>query len=222
MAEGLLELDPSQDETDHSDRVTGVSVAKVICNLDALGEGRVQVSLPWLPGFEPWARVATLSAGMMRGTYFIPQINDEVLVAFNQGDIRDPFIIGSLWNTLDRPPALLPTDPITKRVIRTPLGHEIEFDDLTQEISITSTAQHSVTLGLTGIDLEAGTLPPPTRSKITLDAFGNITIDAKVSLELNAPIISINGKTVSVKGDANTSIQGGIAVTIKGAQVNIN
>ena len=52
MTEKLVELDPSKDEQELEEKVYGVAVAKVISNLDATGEGRVQLSLPWLPGFE--------------------------------------------------------------------------------------------------------------------------------------------------------------------------
>src|SRR3712207_7582644 len=87
-------------------RIYGVTIGRVVNNLDAMGEARVQVSLPWMPGVEPWARVAAPSAGSSRGMYFIPQVDDEVLVAFNHGDVSDAYILGSLWNALDRPPAL--------------------------------------------------------------------------------------------------------------------
>src|SRR6516225_12492049 len=102
------------------EKVVGLSVATVINNIDSTGEARVQLMLPWLPGLTPWARVATTMAGMLRGTFFVPQIGDEVLVAFNQGDIREPFVVGTLWNTIDRPPSLSPTDAVTQRKIRTP------------------------------------------------------------------------------------------------------
>ena len=71
---------------------------------------RVQLALPWLPGYQPWARLANQSAGTDRGSYFVPQAGDEVLVAFNHGDVREPYVLGSLWNTIDKPPADDPTD----------------------------------------------------------------------------------------------------------------
>ena len=75
------------DDEKQDDHIYGVAVATVVDNIDLLGEARVQLNLPWVPGFLPWARVATTMAGMMRGTYFIPQIGDEVLVAFNQDQL---------------------------------------------------------------------------------------------------------------------------------------
>src|ERR1043166_5031871 len=135
-----ISFDFGQDpKTPEDQRIYGVAPAMVINNIDSIGEGRVQVILPWLPGYMPWARVATLMGGMMRGTFFQPQIGDEVLVAFNQGDVREPYILGGLWSTIDRPPSLLPTDAVNKRTIRTPLGQELEFDDLLQSVTLKNT-----------------------------------------------------------------------------------
>src|SRR5689334_18751608 len=108
------------------EKVFGVTIATVLNNIDCNGQARIQLQLPWLPGFQPWARLACQMAGSGAGTYFVPQIGEEVLVSFNHGDVREPFVLGSLWNTQDRPPALSPTDAVTKRKIRTPKGHELE------------------------------------------------------------------------------------------------
>lgn len=209
------------DDDKQDDRIFGVANAVVIDNIDLLGEARVQISLPWAPGYLPWARVATAMAGMMRGTYFLPQIGDEVLVAFNQGDIREPFIIGALWNTIDRPPSLLPTDPINKRMIRTPLGQEIVFDDLLQSVSITNSTQQSLTLGIATASLEAGTFPPPSKSSVSMDALGNVTITGALSITLKAPSIQLNGATIQIVGTTSAVLNGGGKCTISGLQVDI-
>src|SRR5437867_12292772 len=80
-------------------KIDGVSVAIVLSNIHCTGEARVQLQLPWLLGYVPWARVALVD----RGTFVIPQVGDEVLVAFNHGDVRDPYILGTCLNTIDRP-----------------------------------------------------------------------------------------------------------------------
>jgi uncharacterized protein involved in type VI secretion and phage assembly len=202
----------------HDQHIYGAAIGLVINNLDSIGEGRVQLQLPWLPGYEPWARVAVLSAGMSRGTYFIPQVGDEVLVIFNHGDIREPYVIGSLWNTTDRPPALLTTDPVNKRIIRTPLGHQIEFEDLTQTITVTTLTQQKITMDPTQIELSTtgGT------AKITLDVAGNVKIEAALSIELKAATIKLEGMTTEIKGGANLNLEGGGACMIKGGVVMIN
>ena len=217
MPDGLIDT-AAQATAPAERRIYGVAVAQVINNVDVTGLGRVQVQLPWLPGVEPWARVAVLSAGMDRGTWFIPQVGDEVLVAFNHGDVREPYVIGSLWNALDRPPALAPTDSVTKRIIRTPLGHEVEFDDLTQSITVTSTTQQKVTIDPLKIEISttAGT------ATVTLDTLGSVTIEAALSITLKAPSITIDGALVDVKGSATLGLKGGAACNIQGAVVTIN
>ena len=222
MSNELLDATTSGDDPEAAARMSGVAVATVICNIDALGQGRVQVNIPWLPGYMPWARVATLMGGMGRGTFFIPQVGDEVLVAFNQGDVREPYVIGGLWSTIDRPPALLPTDAINKRVIRTPLGHEIEFDDLLQTLTITSTTQQSVTLGPTGVTIAAGAVPPPARSTITVDAAGNITLKSLASIKLDAPTVTINGTSIALNAAGSATLKAGGVCTVQGGQVKIN
>jgi phage baseplate assembly protein V len=217
MPEGLIET-AAQATAPADRRIYGVTVAQVINNVDSTGQGRVQVRLPWLPSLQPWARVAVLDAGMARGTYFIPQIGDEVLVAFNHGDVREPYVIGGLWNAQDRPPALLPTDPVNKRIIRTPLGHEIEFDDALQSITISTITQQKITIDPTSIKLST----TGNTASLTLDVAGNVSIQATTSIELKAPSITIQGTSVDIQGAATASIKGGSACEIQGGIVKIN
>ena len=87
----------------------GVAPATVTDISDPDGQGRVQVTLPWCPDsgggrYEAWARIATLFAGSDRGSWFIPDVGDEVLVAFEHGDPARPYVLGGLWNGSDSPP----------------------------------------------------------------------------------------------------------------------
>jgi uncharacterized protein involved in type VI secretion and phage assembly len=214
MAESLFEFG-WQPASPKDDKIYGVALATVIDNVDLLGEARVQVSLPWAPGFEPWARIATVMAGLGRGTFFIPQVGDEVLVAFNHGDIREPFVLGALWNTIDRPPTALPTDAINKRVIRTPLGQEISFDDVEQSITVSNLLQYSLTLGPDASELASA------GASVSLDLAGKVTITGAVSITLQAPTITIEGTNVSVAGSAGATLNGGANCTILGAEINI-
>lgn len=213
----LFEMGTTQTfrEKDKEKRIYGVVSAMVVDNVDCTGEARVQLMLPWLPGCMPWARVATPMAGMARGTFFIPQIGDEVLVAFNHGDVREPFIIGSLWNTLDRPPALLPTDAVTKRVIRTPLGQEVSFDEALQAVTIRNTTFNSLTL-----DLKGASLSTPLAS-ITLDVAGGVTITAIKELTLQSNVINITGGKVNITSVSSTTINGGGHCMLAGTQIDI-
>ena len=95
-----------REEIERGRRVNGVAVGIVTDNHDPEGLGRVKVRFPWLgEGVESdWCKVASFMAGDGRGAVFLPEIEDEVLVAFEQGDVNFPYVIGALWNSSDRPP----------------------------------------------------------------------------------------------------------------------
>lgn len=202
--------------------IDGVAIAVVESNKDLRGEGRVKVSYPWAPGIEPWARVVTPYAGMNRGIYFMPQDGDEVLVAFQNGDINVPMVIGSIWSSLDRPP-ISPGDilaPSTKRIIRTGnvAAHEIVLDDLDSSVTITSITKQSITMDPTQIKLST----TKDTASITLDTLGNITIKGALSITLQAESITLDGSTVNVTSKAATSIKAGGDCSVQGSMVRIN
>ncbi|NLS75685.1 MAG: phage tail protein [Chloroflexi bacterium] len=117
-------------------RIPGVVIGLVRSLDDPEGLGRVQVAFPWLGEGAPegnWARIAAPLAGPGRGQQFMPEVDDEVLVAFEHGEIRMPYILGYLWNGVDRPPR----DDPQKRAIQTVSGHVLEFDDTTGSEKIT-------------------------------------------------------------------------------------
>jgi uncharacterized protein involved in type VI secretion and phage assembly len=214
MAESLFEFG-WQPAAEKDDKIYGVAIATVIANLDLTGEARVKLSLPWAPGFEPWARIATMMAGIDRGSFFIPQVGDEVVVGFNHGDVREPFVLGTLWNTIDRPPAGLPIDAVNKRMIRTPLGQQIVFDDAEQSITIGNLAQFELSLGPEESELAS------EGASVSLDISGNVTITGAASITLQAPSITIDGDNVSISGSAGVTIDGGTDCTILAGEINI-
>ena len=88
-------------------RLYGAYPAVVSDIKDPDNQGRVKIRLPWSPddaGYDLWARLATMMAGNKRGSWFIPEVGDEVLVMFEAGDPRRPYVIGMLWNGKDNPP----------------------------------------------------------------------------------------------------------------------
>ena len=107
----------------------GVVVALVTNVSDPEKLGRVKVNFPWLDEKHEsdWIRIATLMAGKDRGSFFMPEVNDEALVAFEHGDARFPVVIGFLWNGVDKPPA---TD-VRDRLLKSKNGHQIRFLDST-------------------------------------------------------------------------------------------
>lgn len=198
-------------------KINGVTVGSVIDNVDFTGEARVKLRLPWLPGVEPWARLCVLMGGMGRGTYFVPQIGDEVLVAFHHGDVREPYVLGTLWNTLDRPPALFPDDPITKRCIRTPLGHELTFDDKLQTVTLSSNFLSTVTL-----TADKAEISTPT-ARVTIGKLGEVTIKAATVLNLEAPVIKLKADALlSAKSSGVAEFGATGACAVKGAPLAMN
>ncbi|MFY9608521.1 MAG: phage baseplate assembly protein V [Blastocatellia bacterium] len=198
-----------------------ISLGKVENNIDFVSEGRVTVRLPGLPAFPVFARLCATGGGGGRGFLWVPEVDDEVLVAFNKNDERDAYVLGGLWSTIDRPPLILPTDFIIKRVIKTGkkggVGHEIEFDDLLQSIKITSSTQQKVTIDPTMIELS--TTGGSVSVKLDLTS-QTVSITAPVKIELKATEISLQGATVDIEG-GQVNIQAGTC-SIQGGLVKIN
>ena len=109
----LIQSDPSSVQ-----RTYGVVIGVVTNNNDPMNLGRVKVKFPWLgnsPEIESaWCRLSVPMAGAQRGLCFIPEVNDEVLVTFEHGDVNAPYVIGALWNSVDKPP--LPSNELVKTV----------------------------------------------------------------------------------------------------------
>src|SRR5882672_5741487 len=111
--------------------IFGVEIAIVTNVKDPDKLGRVKVCFPRLPGKpeSDWARMAHPGAGSGRGLYWIPHVNDEVLVAFERGQANRPYLIGCLWNGQDTPMAGTYADENTVEMIQTRSGHQIVLDD---------------------------------------------------------------------------------------------
>ncbi|MCM0593896.1 MAG: phage baseplate assembly protein V [Gloeotrichia echinulata DEX184] len=112
-----------------ANRIFGVVIGIVTNNQDPEKFGRVKVKFPWLSDDDEsyWARIATPMAGKQMGIYFLPEVNDEVLVIFEQGDVRFPYIIGSLWNGKDIPPLTNEDGKNNVRLIKSRSGHVIRL-----------------------------------------------------------------------------------------------
>jgi uncharacterized protein involved in type VI secretion and phage assembly len=180
---------------------SGVCTAIVIDNVDPDNIGRVKVRLgpssgAGEQGAETWARVATLMAGNNRGTWFIPDVKDEVLVAFEAGDMRRPYVIGSLWNSTNSPPETMDSDN-TKKLLRSRSGVKITLDDrsgLERFLVETPGGQRLMLKDGAGAveitDCNGNSVKLET-SGVTVTAAAKVTINAS-RIEVNAGMCSVN------------------------------
>jgi uncharacterized protein involved in type VI secretion and phage assembly len=189
---------------------SGVAIAIVVDNKDDSGTGRVRVRYPWheQPRETFWARVATPMAGKSRGLYLIPEEGDEVLVAFDRGDLRLPYVIGSLWSSSQPAPAANTGGQNDVRLLRTRAGHTLTFDD---------GASGRVELRLNdgkrlAIDGERIQLQDASGAGITIHSgSGAMTIEAAGQLTLRAPQIAIEATgTVDVSAAGRVRVRGSL------------
>jgi phage baseplate assembly protein V len=174
--------------------------AVVIDNVDPDNSGRIKVRLPRASGLgkedlETWARIATLMAGNNRGTWFIPDVNDEVLVGFAGGDVRQAYVIGALWSSTSVPPETMDGDN-NRKVLRSRSGVKITLDDQSgQESFLVETP------GGQKLVLKDG----PGSIEIT-DSNGNavrfaaagITVNASAKVTINASVVEVNSGMINV------------------------
>jgi uncharacterized protein involved in type VI secretion and phage assembly len=125
--------------------MNGVVTAIVKSLDDPQGQGRIELTFPWLgDSRSAFAPVAAALAGKNRGAFFMPEVDDEVLVAFEHGDFDHPFIVGFLWNGVD----VAPESKKEYRVIVTPGRHQLRFEDKAgaKKVVLQSSAGHVITL----------------------------------------------------------------------------
>lgn len=185
----------------------GVYPALVSDIKDPDGQGRVKVTLPWSPDtggdqYEAWARLATMMGGNNRGSWFIPDVSDEVLVVFEGGDPRRPYVVGGLWNGSDSPPETMDgagnnykkvirsrngvrvtlddQDGQEKLILETPGGQRMTMKDGPGSVVIEDSNGNSVKLETSGITVTASAKVTVNASLVQVSA-GMVTVDAGMS-----------------------------------------
>ncbi len=174
----------------------GVYPAVVTDVVDPNNQGRVKVRLPWSPdpgnsSYEAWARIATMMAGNNRGTWFIPDKNDEVLVAFEGGNPRRPYVIGALWNGQDAPPEQM--DGAGDNNLKTILsrqGVRITLDDTDGAVKLRLETPGGQSIVLSDAD-NSIVAEDSNGNTIKMDAQG-ITLTASGTLEIDASMVTVN------------------------------
>lgn len=180
----------------------GVYPALVSDIKDPDGQGRVKITLPWSPDtgserYEAWARLSTMMAGNNRGSWFVPDTNDEVLVAFEGGDPRRPYIMGGLWNGQDSPPEAMDGGGQNNlKVLRSRNGVKVTLDDSDgqEKLILETPGGQVVTLKDGPGSLE---LKDSNGNSIKLEASG-ITVTASAKVTINASTAEISAGMLTV------------------------
>lgn len=186
----------------------------VVNNCDITKQGKILVRIPSLEQ-EVWARLSGPGAGSGSGFFYVPRPDDEVLVALNDGEPGDAFIMNGLWNTQDTPPvsnfAETPSTRVIKTGLKGGLGHKVEFDDIKQSITITTSTEQTIVLEPTKIEVST----TKGAVKITLDTTGQLTLEAKASVAIKSTgTLKLEATAIEITAKSN--------LTLKGLNVAIN
>lgn len=205
-------LAPDDDEG----RCYGVVVGIVTNNRDPDGMHRVKLRFPWLSMDHEshWARVATPMAGGGRGAYFLPEPDDEVLVAFEHGSLEHPFVVGTLWNGKDKPPENNDDGRNNHRSITSRSGHIVRLDDSDGDERveiIDKTGSNRITI-------------KSSANAISIEAQGDIVIKSasgKVTIE-GIGIEIMSSTDVKIQAQTTLDASASAQLSIQGAMVKIN
>lgn len=207
----------------------GIVIGIVVDIDDPDGMARVRVKLPYLnDATSQWARLASPMAGPDRGTFFVPEVGDEVLVAYLHGDIRFPYILGSLWNTVDPRPA---TDGKTSennwRFIKSRCGHIIKLDDTegNEKIEILDKSGNNLIVIDTAkntITVSAGDTIHEEAPKITVKGANSVQVEAPTVEVVGGQKVTVSAPQVEMKAQAQMTIDGGASLTLKAGIIRLN
>lgn len=204
---------------------TGVVVAQVSDVHDPEKGGRVKLTFPWMSSdyVSDWARTVQLGAGRDRGWNVLPEVGDEVLVAFEQGDFARPNVLGGLYNGIDTLPAG-PVDlvdggsgAINRRSMVSRNGHRIDLLDQNGQTEGVRLATKGNTLSIT-LDHVGTTITVHADGKVLVEGSQGITIDSASSA------MELTGGQISIKASQGITVDGGGgAVSVKaGGQLSLS
>lgn len=216
--------------------VQGMVIGVVTNNKDPDELGRVRVKFPWLSDDDEsaWARVVSPMAGGGRGLFYLPEVDDEVLVGFEHGDIHRPFIIGALWNGKDKPPikasqAVGGDGKVNKRVLKSRSGHTITLDDTAggEEITIVDkTGSNKIVFHSPDNSLQIkvqGDLTIEAQGKLTLKGMNGVEMKSETDLSIKGETgVDISSETdLKLSGETNAELSSSVQATVKGALVSV-
>jgi uncharacterized protein involved in type VI secretion and phage assembly len=226
MAENLYKIIQKAHETAQAGdaKMYGVEVAIVTNVQDPEKQGRVKVCFPRLPGKpeSDWVRVTQPAAGAGRGFYWLPEVSDEVLVAFERGEAQRPYVVGALWNGKDKPMDGAYVDENTTRMIQTKSGHQVIFDDKDGEEKIViadKSGKRSMTFDVKNkkfiIEAGEGDIELHAEKKIVLDC-DSLEIKTKTTGKIDI------GSDFDLKVSGKANIEASSTLNLKASRVNIN
>lgn len=199
--------------------IYGVVVALVTNNDDPDKMGRVRLKFPWLSdGYESdWARMLQAGAGAESGTCFLPEVNDEVLVAFEFGDVRRPIVVGGLHNGKDKPSlgsGLIDNGKVTRRGIVSRKGHRVvlfDGDSKSGIALISSDGKLKVSL-----NESKGEIHISCQGKVRIEAQGDLSLSSKQNVTIEATA------QLELKGGAGAKLESNAAVEVSGNPIKLN
>jgi uncharacterized protein involved in type VI secretion and phage assembly len=210
----VMEAAPRETTLESGGLVKGMAIGTVTQNQDPDGLCRVKIRFPWhdKPSESYWARLAMPMAGNDRGVVLIPEVGDEVLVAFEREDLRFPFVLGALWNGKDKPPRANDDGKNDKRIIQSRKKHYLLFDDgATGVVELKHEKGRKITLDDTGIAVQ-----DENGNVFKVDsASGAMTIESKGPLK-------IKGTTITIEATGTLEVKASATLTIRGSLVQIN
>lgn len=208
----------------------GLTIGIVTNNNDPDAYGRVKVKLPVLDDTieSDWARLATPMAGNARGLMFLPEVNDEVVVAFEDGDPSRPFVLGALWNGQDATPETtanaLDGGNVKLRVFKTRTGHLVTFDDTDNAGKVTIKTVKGLKIEFD--DASSGKITVADgngTNKVEIDVTGSkITVESGTEIDLKSQTIKLTATNIQVSADAQLELKGGATLKASGPQVEVN
>jgi uncharacterized protein involved in type VI secretion and phage assembly len=187
-------------------RYFGVYPSIVTNIVDPQSMGRIQVKFPWLgndgaDAVRAWATLVSPYADDDQGLEILPSVDTQVVVAFEAGDLRRPYIMGSSWNGVESLPENA-DDPNNKRLLKSRAGSLLEFDDTEGAAKVTVSMQsgHKVVLDDSA---QSVTVTHANGCTITMDVAGRIAVQANSSVEVTAPMLNVHAATANFDGLIN-------------------
>ncbi|HKP86443.1 MAG TPA: phage baseplate assembly protein V [Blastocatellia bacterium] len=186
-------------------RYFGVFPAIVTDIVDPEKLGRIQLMFPWLGGdgdsVRAWATLLTPYADDDQGFEALPAVDTQVVVAFEAGDLRRPYIIGSCWNGREAMPES-PAAPNNKRLIKTRSGSLLEFDDTEGAAKVTISMRSGHKIAMDDAAQEV-TIKHSNGCVITLNVAGQIEIQANATVEVTASAVNVHAPVATFDGIVN-------------------